>query len=153
MSSQYENNSSGSTLLEELTRSNGAAAETMERTPYEMIVYAIPEQKRLAEEQFMENTVAYQEALLDCLSRLPTIQQQRNSIQLLTEKVEQAQRSVLASLQQAGSENGKSFSEIFKILSEQSKRLEALARKLLRTILFTAAGSVLLCGVLLLLLR
>ena len=101
----------------------------------------------------MENTVAYQEALLDCLSRLPMIQQQRNSTQLLTEKVEQAQRSVLASLQQAGSESGKSFSEISKMLSEQSKRLEVLERKLFRTILSTAAGSVLLCGVLLLLLR
>lgn len=153
MSLQYENNSSGSTLLEELTRSNGVAAGAMERTPYEMIVYAIPEQKRLAEEQFMANTVAYQEALLDCLSRLPTVQHQRNAAQLLTEKVEQAQRSVMASLQQAGSESGKSFSEILKMLSGQSKRLEALERKLFRTILSTAAVSVLLCGVLLLLLR
>lgn len=153
MSLQYENNSSGSTLLEELTRSNGAAVEAMERIPYEMIVYAIPEQKRLAEEQFMANTVAYQEALLDCLSRLPTIQQQRNSVQLLTEKAEQAQRSVIASLQQAGNESGKSFSEISKMLSEQSKRLEALEQKLFRAVLFTAAVSVLLCGVLLLLLR
>ena len=153
MSSQYESNSSGSTLLEKLARSNEAAVEAMERAPYEMIVYAIPEQKRQEEEQFMENTVEYQKALLDCLSQLSTVQHQRNATQLLAEKVEQAQRAVLASLQQAGSENGKSFSEILKMLSEQSRQLEALERKMFRAILSTAAGSVLLCGALLLLLR
>lgn len=137
MSYEYENSSSGSTFLEELTKANGEVLEARERIPYQPVVYAIPEEWRLAEKSLLEQAVQFQPNIYRTLQTLATGQKLEQMQTVLTqilraEKLETL-RAIQNTLEQAGSENEKSLSEWSKAQSESSKalaeRITALEKK------------------------
>ena len=54
MNSEYEPNDMNATSLEALTRINGQAVETRQRIPYDVTVYAVPEQRREEEQTILD---------------------------------------------------------------------------------------------------
>ena len=60
MNSDYEQNDMDATSLETLMQVNGQAVETRQRIPYEMTVYAIPEQWREEEVKMLRTAVEFQ---------------------------------------------------------------------------------------------
>ena len=51
MNSKFENDTPNNTFLDRLIQANGQAMETREQVPYQPVVYAIPEEWRLAEKE------------------------------------------------------------------------------------------------------
>ena len=74
MSSDYENSNMNATSLEVLIQANGQAVETRQRIPYEMVVYAIPEQWREEEMELLRQAVTFQPTLYKQIDMLATRQ-------------------------------------------------------------------------------
>lgn len=160
MSYNYENSSSGSTFLEELTKANGAVLDARERTPYQPVVYAIPEEWRLAEKALLEQAVQFQPSIYQALQILATgqeLEQMQTALtQILRAEKQETLRSIRTTLEQAGSENGKSLSEWSRAQSESNRalaeRITALEKKLTKLLtagISASAGVSVLCLVLL----
>lgn len=163
MNSEYEQNDMDATSLEALTRINGQAVETRRRIPYEVTVYAIPEQWREEEVKMLRAAVEFQPTLYRLIGKLATRQDWQNLMNLqrgvLQTNGRELEESLRSTLRQDGSVREKYFSEISKLLSDSLKSMEAatlrLEQKIRRlTMLSVAASTImsaLVCAVLYLL--
>lgn len=163
MNSEYEQNDMDATSLEALTRINGQAVETRQRIPYDVTVYAVPEQWREEEAKMLRAAVEFQPTLYRLIGKLATREDwqslmnlQRNVLQTNGQELEESIRSTL---RQDGSVREKYFSEISKLLSDSLKSMEATTLRLEQkirklTMLSVAASTImsaLVCAVLYLL--
>ena len=149
MNYDYENSSSGSTFLEELTQANGEVLEVREQVPYQPVVYAIPEEWRKAEKELLEQAVQFQPTLYRMMQALATRQEleqmQTALVQILRQEKQEALRSVQTILEQAGNENDKHFSEWSKAQSELKEIISTAEKKITKMIVagISASASVL----------
>ena len=149
MNYEYENSSSGSTFLEELAKANGEVLEARERMPYQPVVYAIPEEWRLAEKELLEQAVQFQPSIYRTLQTLATgqeLEQMQTALtQILRAEKLETLRSIRTTLEQAGNESDKHFSEWSKARSESSKalaeRITALEKKLTKLMIVGISAS------------
>ena len=159
MNSDYENNSQGTTFLDSLIQANGQAMEARQRIPYEMVVYAIPEEWREEEMNLLRQAVQFQPTLYKQIDTLATRQDlqhlltdQRTVLQAESREMQSSMRRIL---QQDGSVREKFASELSGMLSASLKameattsRLEQKVRKLTRiSVAASMVASVLVCVV------
>ena len=161
MNYEYENSSSGSTFLEELTKANGEVLETRERIPYQPVVYAIPEEWRLAEKELLEQAVQFQPTVYRALQTLATGQELEQMQTVLTQILRAEKLETLCSirttLEQAGNENGKSLSEWskaqFEKLTEMKEIISAAEKKITKLLIAGVSASAVVSVLCLVLLR
>ena len=159
MSLDYEKNSLSATAMEALIQANGQAVETRQRIPYEMVVYAIPEEWREEEMNLLRQAVQFQPTLYKQIDTLATRQDlqhlltdQRTVLQAESREMQSSMRRIL---QQDGSVREKFSSELSGMLSASLKameatteRLEQKIRKLTRiSVAVSMVASVLVCVV------
>ena len=159
MSLDYEKNSLSATAMEALIQANGQAVETRQRIPYEMVVYAIPEEWREEEMNLLRRAVQFQPTLYKQIDALATRQDlqhlltdQRTVLQAESREMQSSMRRIL---QQDGSVREKFSSELSGMLSASLKameatteRLEQKVRKLIRiSVAASMVASVLVCVV------
>lgn len=159
MNSDYEKNSLSATAMEALIHANGQAVETRQRIPYEMVVYAIPEEWREEEMNLLRHAVQFQPTLYKQIDTLATRQDlqylltdQRTVLQAESREMQSSMRRIL---QQDGSVREKFSSELSGMLSASLKameattsRLEQKVRKLTRiSVAASMVASVLVCVV------
>lgn len=159
MSLDYEKNSLSATAMEALIQANGQAVETRQRIPYEMVVYAIPEEWREEEMNLLRQAVQFQPTLYKQIDTLATRQDwqdlltdQRTVLQAENREMQNSMRRIL---QQDGSVREKFSSELSGMLSDSLKameattsRLEQKVRKLTRiSVAASMVASVLVCVV------
>ena len=159
MSLDYEKNSLSATAMEALIQANGQAVETRQRIPYEMVVYAIPEEWREEEMNLLRHAVQFQPTLYKQIDTLATRQDwqdlltdQRTVLQTESREMQSSMRRIL---QQDGSVREKFSSELSGMLSASLKameatteRLEQKVRKLTRiSVAASMVASVLVCVV------
>ncbi len=159
MNSDYEKNDMPATSLEALIQANGQAVETRQKIPYEMAVYAIPEQWREEEVKMLQAAVEFQPTLYKMIGKLATRQelQQMQEQHLYTIRMDHQEhlRSIRSILQQDGSAREKHSSEVSRILSDSLKAMEATTVKLeqkvrkllIASVVASTAVSVLACVV------
>lgn len=156
-----ENSGQQNTLLDSLIRANSQATEVRKEVPYQPVVYAIPEEWRLAEKKLLEEAVKFQPELYRQIRQLATRQefQQMQDQQLRTIQMEQQEqmRAIRSTLQQDGSVREKYSSDISKLLSDGRRDMQQLAerleRKIRNMILATMAASMVLSILVCLVLR
>ena len=159
MSLDYEKNNLSATAMEALIQANGQAVETRQRIPYEMVVYAIPEEWREEEMKLLRQAVQFQPTLYKQIDTLATRQDwqdlltdQRTVLQTESREMQASMRRIL---QQDGSVREKFSSELSGMLSASLKameattsRLEQKVRKLTRiSVAASMVASVLVCVV------
>ena len=159
MSLDYEKNSLSATAMDALIQANGQAVETRQRIPYEMVVYAIPEEWREEEMNLLRHAVQFQPTLYKQIDTLATRQDlqhlltdQRTVLQTESREMQSSMRRIL---QQDGSVREKFSSELSGMLSASLKameattsRLEQKVRKLTRiSVAASMMASVLVCVV------
>ena len=159
MNSDYEKNSLSATAMEALIHANGQAVETRQRIPYEMVVYAIPEEWREEEMNLLRHAVQFQPTLYKQIDALATRQDiqylltdQRTVLQVESREMQASMRRIL---QQDGSVREKFSSELSGMLSDSLKameattsRLEQKVRKLIRiSVAASMVASALVCVV------
>ena len=159
MSLDYEKNSLSATAMEAMIQANGQAVETRQRIPYEMVVYAIPEEWREEEMNLLRHAVQFQPTLYKQIDTLATRQDlqylltdQRTVLQTESREMQASMRRIL---QQDGSVREKFSSELSGMLSDSLKamedttsRLEQKVRKLTRiSVAASMVASVLVCVV------
>lgn len=159
MSLDYEKNDLSATAMEALIQANGQAVETRQRIPYEMVVYAIPEEWREEEMNLLRRAVQFQPTLYKQIDTLATRQDwqdlltdQRTVLQTESREMQSSMRRIL---QQDGSVREKFSSELSGMLSDSlkameatTKRLEEQVRKLTRiSVAASMVASVLVCVV------
>ncbi len=159
MNSNYEKNDMTATSLEALIQANGQAVDTRQRIPYEMTVYAIPEQWREEEVKMLRTAVEFQPTLYRMIGKLATQQDWQNLLmeqqKILQAESRDQEKSMRRILQQDGSVREKHSSEMSRMLSDSLKAMEATTLKLeqeVRKLLITSvvastAASVLVCVV------
>ena len=159
MSLDYENNSLSATAMEALIQANGQAVETRQRIPYEMVVYAIPEEWREEEMNLLRHAVQFQPTLYKQIDTLATRQDWQDLLTdqrtVLQTESREMQASMQRILQQDGSVREKFSSELSGMLSDSLKameattsRLEQKVRKLTRiSVAASMVASVLVCVV------
>ena len=134
MNSDYEKNSLSATAMEALIQANGQAVETRQRIPYEMVVYAIPEEWREEEMNLLRRAVQFQPTLYKQIDTLATRQDlqhlltdQRTVLQAESREMQSSMRRIL---QQDGSVREKFSSELSGMLSASLKAMEATTERL-----------------------
>ena len=134
MNSDYEKNSLSATAMEALIQANGQAVETRQRIPYEMAVYAIPEEWREEEMNLLRHAVQFQPTLYKQIDTLATRQDlqhlltdQRTVLQAESREMQSSMRRIL---QQDGSVREKFSSELSGTLSDGLKAMEATTSRL-----------------------
>ena len=134
MNSDYEKNSLSATAMEALIQANGQAVETRQRIPYEMVVYAIPEEWREEEMNLLRQAVQFQPTLYKQIDTLATRQDlqhlltdQRTVLQTESREMQASMRRIL---QQDGSVREKFSSELSGMLSASLKAMEATTSRL-----------------------
>lgn len=134
MSLDYEKNSLSATAMEALIQANGQAVETRQRIPYEMVVYAIPEEWREEEMNLLRHAVQFQPTLYKQIDTLATRQDwqdlltdQRTVLQTESREMQASMRRIL---QQDGSVREKFSSELSGMLSASLKAMEATTERL-----------------------
>lgn len=159
MNLKYENNNMSATSLEALIQANGQAVETRQRIPYEMVVYAIPEEWREEEMMLLRNAVEFQPTLYGMIDTLATRQElqqiQAQQLHMLREEQQEQTRSIRSILQQDGSVREKHSSELSRMLSDSLKTMEAATVRLeekikklsILSVAASIAASVLVCVV------
>ena len=159
MSLDYESGSQEATLWDKLIAANGQATEVRNEVPYQPVVYALPEEWRLAEKALLEEAVKFQPELYQLIRQRATRQefQQMQDQQLRTIQAELLEQtnSMRRILQLDGSVREKFSSELSRMLSASLKameatteRLEQKVRKLTRiSVAASMVASVLVCVV------
>ena len=159
MNFKYENNNMSATSLEALIQANGQAMETRQRIPYEMVVYAIPEEWREEEMMLLRNAVEFQPTLYGMIDTLATRQElqqiQAQQLRMLREEQQEQICSIRSILQQDGSVREKHSSELSRMLSASLKTMEAATVRLeekikklsILSVAASIAASVLVCVV------
>ena len=158
MSLQYANDSQP-TALERLTQQNAESLEIIQGTPYQPIVWAIPDEIRKQEQLLLEHAMEFQPELYRMLNLRPTRKELEQTIaqyvRLLKDHNEQTMNSIQTSLKQAGSEREQHSSAISKMLSDSLQAMESTATELKRrvrklfaiTVVASLVASVLVCVV------
>ena len=159
MNFKYESGNMSATSLEALIQANGQAVETRQRIPYEMVVYAIPEEWREEEMMLLRNAVEFQPTLYGMIDTLATRQElqqiQAQQLHMLREEQQEQTRSIRSILQQDGSVREKHSSELSRMLSDSLKTMEAATVRLeekikklsILSVAASIAASVLVCVV------
>ncbi len=159
MNSDYEKNDMTATSLEALIQANGQAVDTRQRIPYEMAVYAIPEQWREEEVKMLRTAVEFQPTLYRMIGKLATQQDWQNLLmeqqKILQAESRDQEKSMRWILQQDGSVREKHSSEMSRMLSDSLKAMEAATHKLeqrvrkllIASVVASTAASVLACVV------
>ena len=133
MNSKFENDTPNNTFLDKLIQANGQAVETREQVPYQPVVYAIPEEWRLAEKELLEQAVKFQPELYRQIRQLATRQQ----VEFMREQ---------QLLQQDGSVREQNFSRVSTMLSDSREEWQEMMDRfeimLWRLLIFTAVASV-----------
>ena len=150
MNFKYENNNMSATSLEALIQANGQAMETRQRIPYEMVVYAIPEEWREEEMMLLRNAVEFQPTLYGMIDTLATRQElqqiQTQQLRMLREEQQEQTRSIRSILQQDGSVREKHSSELSRMLSDSLKTMESatvrLEEKIKKLSILSVAASI-----------
>ena len=134
MSLDYEKNSLSATAMEALIQANGQTVETRQRIPYEMVVYAIPEEWREEEMNLLRHAAQFQPTLYKQIDTLATRQDwqdlltdQRTVLQTESREMQASMRRIL---QQDGSVREKFSSELSGMLSASLKAMEATTERL-----------------------
>lgn len=134
MNLKSESDNMSATSLEALIQANGQAMETRQRIPYEMVVYAIPEEWREEEMMLLRNAVEFQPTLYGMIDTLATRQElqqiQAQQLHMLREEQQEQTRSIRSILQQDGSVREKHSSELSRMLSDSLKTMEAATVRL-----------------------
>ena len=160
MSLQYDNNSP-LTALDRLIQQNAEAVETLQRTPYQPIVWAIPDDIRQQEQALLAQAVQFQPRLYQLIDQRPTRTEVEQYVYQLEDHNDRTMQSIQTSLQQAGNEREQHSSAISKMLSDSLKAMEDTAAKLERrnkklfaiTVAASVVASALVCVVWQLLVR
>lgn len=159
MNFKSESGNMSATSLEALIQANGQAMETRQRIPYEMVVYAIPEEWREEEMMLLRNAVEFQPTLYGMIDTLATRQElqqiQAQQLHMLREEQQEQTRSIRSILQQDGSMREKHSSELSRMLSDSLKTMEAATVRLeekikklsILSVAASIAASVLVCVV------
>lgn len=159
MNLKSESDNMSATSLEALIQANGQAMETRQRIPYEMVVYAIPEEWREEEMTLLRNAVEFQPTLYGMIDTLATRQElqqiQAQQLHMLREEQQEQTRSIRSILQQDGSVREKHSSELSRMLSDSLKTMEAATVRLeekikklsILSVAASIAASVLVCVV------
>ena len=150
MNFKSESGNMSATSLEALIQANGQAVETRQRIPYEMVVYAIPEEWREEEMMLLRNAVEFQPTLYGMIDTLATRQElqqiQAQQLHMLREEQQEQTRSIRSILQQDGSVREKHSSELSRMLSDSLKTMEAatvrLEEKIKKLIITSVAASI-----------
>ena len=150
MNFKSESGNMSATSLEALIQANGQAMETRQRIPYEMVVYAIPEEWREEEMMLLRNAVEFQPTLYGMIDTLATRQElqhiQAQQLRMLREEQQEQTRSIRSILQQDGSVREKHSSELSRMLSDSLKTMEAatvrLEEKIKKLIITSVAASI-----------
>ena len=154
MSLPYDNNSQP-TALERLTQQNAEALEIIQGTPYQPIVWAIPDDIRQQEQALLVRAVQFQPRLYQLIDQRPTRTEVEQYVYQLENHNDRMVQSIQTSLRQAGSEREQHSSTISKMLSDSLKAMEDTAAKLERrtkklfaiTVAASVVASVLVCVV------
>lgn len=145
--------------IDELVRLNGQAVEEIERTPYQPILYALPEEWLKADRALRQQAADFRPTLYRMIRPLATAQQvtqmQDEQLRLFRQEKLEMLRSIQSSLQQDGRARENHSSEISETLRTNLKAMETVAsevdRKLKKLLITTsvasAALSVLVCVV------
>ena len=159
MNFKSESGNMSATSLEALIQANGQAMETRQRIPYEMVVYAIPEEWREEEMMLLRNAVEFQPTLYGMIDTLATRQElqqiQAQQLHMLREEQQEQTLSIRSILQQDGSVREKHSSELSRMLSDSLKTMEAATVRLeekikklsILSVAASIAASVLVCVV------
>lgn len=150
MNFKYESGNMSATSLEALIQANGQAVETRQRIPYEMVVYAIPEEWREEEMMLLRNAVEFQPTLYGMIDTLATRQElqqiQAQQLHMLREEQQEQTRSIRSILQQDGSVREKHSSELSRMLSDSLKTMETatvrLEEKIKKLSILSVAASI-----------
>ena len=160
MSSSYESNGQTNSSVDALLRSNRESVETFGLTPYQPIIYAIPEEQRQAEYALLQRAAEFQPTLYRMLEPLATKEElqsyARSLLNAATQAVEQTadelatgnNRTVAEleqSIRQAGRQQEKFISDSSSLLDTRTKELDgvidSLRRKLLRIQIWTSVSA------------
>lgn len=151
-----------SDILSKLVKANTAALDTMERTPYQPIVYAIPEEQRLAELSLLREAVSFQPNLYQQIGNLATWEhiskrlQELQEMQLrylqqtageMTGENHRAVRVMQESILQAGKKQEQLISDFAQEGRAQQTAMNGvisrMEKKLLRIVIITSVAAVL----------
>lgn len=150
MNSDYEKNSMNATSLEALIGVNGQAMEAREQVPYQPIVYAIPEEWRLAEKEMLEQAVQFQPELYRIIQQRATRQElqrmEEQHLRAIQTELREQTKAIRSTLQQDGSVREQNFSRTSDLLSDNRRDMRELTQrlesKIKKIIIGTAVSSV-----------
>lgn len=155
MNYEQDNVSSQGMSIDELVRLNGQAMEEMSRTPYQPILYALPEEWLKADRALRQQAADFQPTLYKMIRPLATAEQifrmQDEQICLFQQEKEEMLCAIQSSLRQDGSLREKISSDISETLRTNLKAMEALASEVnrkLKKLLITASVASMLLSVL-----
>ena len=160
MSLQYEDDLP-MTELDRLMQQNAESMEIIQGTPYQPIVWAIPDDIRQQEQALLVRAVQFQPRLYQLIDQRPTRTEVEQYVYQLENHNDRMVQSIQTSLRQAGNEREQHSSTISKMLSDSLKAMEDTAAKLERrtkklfaiTVAASVVASVLVCVVWQLLVR
>jgi len=154
-----DNVSSQGMSIDELVKLNGQAMEDISRTPYQPILYALPEEWLKADRELRQQAAEFQPTLYRMIRSLATADQiaqmQNEQFRLFRAEKQEMLRNVQNSIQQDGKLREKFSSEISGILSKHREDMKTAAwemdRMLKQLLLIASVGSAalsaLVCGV------
>lgn len=142
MSLQYEDDLP-MTELDRLIQQNAEAMEIMQRTPYKLEVWAIPDHIRQQEQRLLNQAIQFQPTLYRMIDQLPTREEAEEYVYHMESHNDRTVQMIRNALQQAGNEREQDPSAISKMLSDNLKAMEATADKLERRTkkLFAITGA------------
>ncbi len=154
-----ENNSQTSFSLESLVQKNSQSLEIMEQTPYQPLVYAIPEQQWEEWMKLLKQAAEFQPTLYKLIFALTT----RAEMQEKLDEVKEAEKAVLQNLLtanktmetelrkstiQAGKDREESMSKISALVEKNRSEIQELVsstrRSIQKLLAWTALASILL---------
>lgn len=152
MNYEHDNVSSQGMSIDQLVKLNGQAMEEIDRTPYQPIFYALPEEWLKADRALRQQAAEFQPTLYKMIRPLATAEQifrmQDERICLFQQEKQEMLRSIQSSLQQDGRAREKISSDISETLRTNLKAMEAVAsevgRKLKKLLITTSVASMLL---------
>lgn len=152
MNYEHDNASPQGMSIDELVNLNGQAMEEIDRTPYQPILYALPEEWLKEDRALRQQAADFQPTLYRMIRPLATAEQvarmQDEQFRLFRQEKQEMLRSIQSSLQQDGSMREKISSDISETLRINLKAMETVAsevdRKLKKLLITTSVASMLL---------
>ena len=166
MSLPYENKQQKNSLVAGLVAANTEDMKTIELTPYQPIVYAIPKDQREAELQLLQRAASFQPELYQKIALLATRDELRSyvketqdiqtrymnqTVNALTEANSQTVGRMQRTLEQAGKTQEKFISDSSSTLATRTQELDrvigGLRKKIIQIQIFSAASAVMLSAI------